>query len=72
MQIFTDKAVNELVADIAKLEAELAALRGIKDAAYGVVNGTDRDRPISLSTMSLMALFDALDAYDEAVKTPLS
>jgi len=65
MQIFTDKAVREFVADIAKLEAELLLLRAVADAAYGVVNGTDRDRPISLSTMSLLALSEALEALFE-------
>ena len=36
MQIFTDKAVSELIHDLAKLDAELAALRDIADAARRV------------------------------------
>ena len=41
------------------------ALEAVADAARGVVEGTDADRPTSLSTMSLMALADALDELDK-------
>ncbi len=43
----------------------LGALEAVADAARGVVEGTDADRPTSLSTMSLMALADALDELDK-------
>jgi len=48
------------------------ALEAVVNAAREVVEGTTDERPISLSTMSLMNLADALNALDEAVKTPLS
>ncbi len=65
MYVYTDKIIKEVVASLAKLEVELAALRDLAVTAEGVVHGTDDDRPISLSTMSLLALAEALAVWDE-------
>ena len=40
-------------------------LEAVAEAAWGVVGGTKIDRPVSLSTLSLLALSEALEALDE-------
>ena len=46
-------------------EERTKKLEAVVDAALGVVSGTKTDRPVSLSTRSLLALSEALDALDE-------
>ena len=58
MYICTDKTVSELVAGLAVLEAELAALRDIKDAAWAYVKELERQGPIRSGAGK--ALADAL------------
>jgi|GEM_PF-2553231 len=58
MQTFTDKAVDELVAGLFVLEAELTALRDIKDAAWAYVKELERQGPIRSGAGK--ALADAL------------
>jgi len=65
MKIYTNKTVNEIVAGIAKLEAELAALHDVEIVARRVVLRYYTDIKPGKRMDELQAALDIYDALDK-------